>query len=354
MIITRTPYRISFFGGGTDYHTWYEENGGEVLSTSINHYNYISCRYLPPFHPEYKNRISWKILEYPDKVEDIKHNAIRGALQYYGVNNGVELSNQCDLPARSGLGSSSSFCAGLIKAIKALKGEMISKEDLAKETIHLERVVLKENGGIQDQIAAVYGGLNHIVINHNGSFSVDPVIIGEERRNDFNNHLLLFFTGVSRTSSDVCKSQVEKIKDNSSKLTHMQNMVKDAVKLLSNSNANLDDFGKMLHETWMVKRSLTDKVSSFSIDEIYELAVKNGATGGKILGAGGGGFILFFAKPQYHTKIKDALNNLIHVPFKIEDDGCKTVLYTPSYYDPSTYERRDFVHMKDLDGKIAF
>lgn len=352
MIITRTPYRISFFGGGTDYHTWYEEHGGEVLSTTINHYNYISCRYMPPFHAEYRNRIAWKILEYPERLEDIEHNAIRGALLHYGVTQGVEISNQCDLPARSGLGSSSSFCAGLIKAIYALKGEMISKYGLAKETINLERNILNENVGVQDQIAAVYGGLNHIVINHNASFSVEPVIITENRRQDFNNHLLLFFTGVSRTSSDICKEQIETTKDKSAQLYQMQQMVREAVKVLSGENADLNDFGRMLHESWMLKRSLTDKISNSLIDEIYTAAMANGALGGKVLGAGGGGFMLFFAPPENHLQIKKALRNLIHVPFKFDDQGCQIILYAPKHYHPSTYEKLDYIHMQSQDKEI--
>lgn len=353
MIITRTPYRISFFGGGTDYHTWYEEHGGEILSTSINHYNYISCRYLPPFHSEYKNRVCWKILEYPANIEEIQHNAVRGALQYYNVRNGVEISNQCDLPARSGLGSSSSFCAGLIKAIKAMNGEMISKEDLAKETIHLERVVLKENVGIQDQIAAVYGGLNHITINRNASFTVEPVVIDPARRNDFNSHLLLFFTGVARTSSEVCKKQIDSAKSNAYQLSQMQKMVKEALGILINKNADLEDFGRMLHESWMLKRSLTDNISTSWIDDIYNTAMKNGAVGGKVLGAGGGGFMVFFAKSEYHNQILKALSNLIHVPFQIEDDGCQTILYSPQQYSAITYERRDFIHMQQQNGVLT-
>jgi D-glycero-alpha-D-manno-heptose-7-phosphate kinase len=333
MIITRTPYRVSFFGGGTDYHTWYEENGGEILSSTINHYNYISCRYFPPFHPEYKNRISWRILEYPEKFEDIQHKAIRGALLYYGLKNGVEISVQSDLPARSGLGSSSSFSAGLIKAIFALKGKMISKYELANETINLERNILKENVGIQDQIAAVYGGLNYIKIFKDASFCVEPVIVNKTREKLFNDHLLLFFTGISRSASDICKKQIDDTKNKITQLQCMQSMVKPALKILSDEKADLMDFGRMLHETWLLKRSLTDKISNNTIDDIYSIAIKNGATGGKLLGAGGGGFILFFAEPQYHAQIKNAVSYLIHVPIQIENQGSQTLLYSPKEYD---------------------
>lgn len=352
MIITRTPYRISFFGGGTDYHTYYEEYGGDILSTSINHYNYISCRYFPPFHAEYRNRIVWNILEYPDKAEDIKHNAIRAALLHYGVKQGVEISNQCDLPARSGLGSSSSFCAGLIKAIFALKGELISKYALARETIRLERQILKEDGGIQDQIAAVYGGLNYIHINHNGSFSVEPLVMQEERKNAFNKNLMLFFTGLSRTSCEIAKVQVASTKTKITQLKAMQRMVKDACNILISPQRDLDDIGHMLHETWMLKRSLSSVVSNDLIDRVYDTGIRHGALGGKILGAGGGGFILFYAHPEQQEQIKKALANLIYVPFKFDDQGCQIVLYAPKSYPPETYEKLDYIHMQNQAEKI--
>lgn len=348
MIITRTPYRISFFGGGTDYHTWYEEHGGEVLSTSINHYNYISCRYLPPFHLEYKNRIAWHILEYPNDINEIQHPAIRGALRHYGIEN-VEISSQCDLPARSGLGSSSSFSAGLIKALFALKGEMLSKYALAQETIKLEREILKENVGIQDQIACVYGGLNHVTINHNASFTVDPVIISDDTKSLLNDHLMLFFTGVSRTASDICKTQIATAKQKAEQLKAMQEMVHHAKSILVGTPDNLDDFGVLLHDSWMLKRSLTSDISSSLIDNIYETAIKHGALGGKILGAGGGGFMLFFAPPEKQKDIKKALQNLIHVPFKFDDQGSQTILYNPKQYHSSTYEKRDFIHMQNQE-----
>ncbi len=353
MIITRTPYRISFFGGGTDYHTWYEQHGGDILSTSINHYNYISCRYLPPFHAEYRNRIAWRIMEYPNSVDEIQHNAIRAALKHYGVTQGVEISNQCDLPARSGLGSSSSFCAGLIEAIYALKGEMITKYGLARETIKLEREILAENGGIQDQIAAVYGGLNHIHINNNGSFSVNPVVISDARKSQLNDNLMLFFTGVVRTSSEIAEKQVKSTKDKTTQLTRMQQMVDDAEKILTNPSEDLDNFGRMLHETWMLKRSLTDKISTSLIDEIYQTAMDNGALGGKILGAGGGGFILFYATAEHQHAIKKSLRNLIHVPFKFDDQGSQIIYYAPKEYHPSTYEKLDFIHMQQLENVQA-
>ena len=351
MIITRAPYRISFFGGGTDYCKWYEQHGGDVLSVSINHYNYISCRYLPPFHAEYKNRIAWRVLEYPDSINDIQHNAIREALKYYDVSKSVEISNQCDLPARSGLGSSSCFCAALIQSIYALKCEMVTKYGLAKETIKLEREILKEDGGIQDQIAAVYGGLNHIHINNNSSFSVNPILIDTDRKEQFNNNLMLFFTGISRNSFDIAKKQASSVDDKVRQLTRMQKMVFEASNILTSKSADLDDFGRLLHETWMLKRSLTDKISNSMIDEIYQLGIDKGALGGKILGAGGGGFILFYVTPEKQQLVKDALYNLIHVPFKFDDQGCQILYYSPKRYPDSIYERRDFIHMQNKESE---
>jgi D-glycero-alpha-D-manno-heptose-7-phosphate kinase len=339
MIITKTPYRISFFGGGTDYHTWYQENGGEVLSATINHYNYLSLRYLPPFNKEYINRIAWSILEYPKTTEDIQHPAVRAALKYYNVKNGVEISAQSDLPAHSGLGSSSSFSAGLIKAIYALEGKMLAKDALAAETINLERNILKENVGVQDQIAVVYGGLNKIVIHNDGSFFVEPIIISEERKKQFNENLLLFFTGLQRMASDICKTQIELAKSNGRQLKQMQSMVSHAVEILTNEKADLNDFGKMLNETWKIKRNLSNKISCPHIDDIYALALKNGAIGGKLLGAGAGGFMLFFAEPQKHALIKKALKNLIFAPFEFENQGASIVLYAPKNFSQDLYYR---------------
>lgn len=347
MIITRSPYRISFFGGGTDYSLWYQNYGGEILSTTIDHYNYISCRYLPPFNPDYRNRIAWRILEYPKTINDIQHNAIRGALKYYNVTRGVEISNQCDLPARSGLGSSSAFCASLIKSIKALKGKMISKEDLALETINLERNVLKENGGIQDQIATVFGGLNHIIIEKDGSFQIEPLIMDSVVKNELNNRLLLFFTGIARTSSDICKKQVDLIDKNFSILSQMQAMVKEAKSILVSQN--LDDFGKLLHESWMLKKNLNNDIATNFIDDIYDVARKNGALGGKVLGAGGGGFMLFYANVEYHAKIKDALKDFILVPFSFENKGTHIIHYSPKLYSLNSYERLNYIMGDDIE-----
>ena len=331
MIITKTPYRISFFGGGTDYPGWYQQHGGRILSTSIGYYNYISCRYLPPFHPEYKNRIAWNITEYTDCFEDIQHNAVRAALLHHRVPHGVEISNQRDLPTRSGIGSSSSFCVGLLKAVHALKGETISRHDLAREAIYLEREILKETGGIQDQIAVAYGGLNQISISPNGSFSVSPLSIDDARKREFSRCLMLFFTGTTRISADFAQRQADAVKDNTSLLSQMASLVDDACRVLTGETEDLDDFGKLLHETWILKRSLAEKITNNHVDDIYEIAMKNGALGGKLLGAGGGGFMLFYARPELQPRIKEVLRNLVYVPFSFDEQGCQIILNTPNF-----------------------
>lgn len=325
MIISKTPYRISFFGGGTDYHKWYEKHGGDVLSTSINHYNYISCRYLPPFHSEYRNKIVWKIIEYINNINDIQHNAIREALKYYKLTDGVEIINQCDLPARSGLGSSSAFCVSLINSIYSLRNEPINKYNLASAAIKLEREILCEHGGIQDQIATTFGGFNHIHINKDGSFVVNKLNISTEKKHKLNSKLMLFFTGVSRTSSIIAEKQSNSIPDNAKQLTEMQNMVIQAKEILLSKDDNLADFGYLLNNMWLLKKSLNSSISNEYIDKIYKIGLDNGALGGKILGSGGGGFILFYADEKYQENIKNALNHLTYVPFKFENKGCTTI-----------------------------
>lgn len=355
MILSKTPYRVSFFGGGTDYHTWYEKHGGEVLSAAINHHCYISCRYMPPFNEEYKYRIVWKILEYVNDINDIKHPAIKGVLNHYNLGGkDLEITTQSDLPARSGLGSSSSFTTGLIKALKAMQGKMISKEDLAKEAVFIEREVLKENVGIQDQIAAAFGGLNHIKINKDGSFNVEPVIISKTRKFELKNHFLLFFTGISRDASDVASEQVKtSAEKKEAELHKMQSMVKDAIEILSDETKDLRDFGKMLDISWQLKRSLTSKISNNLIDEIYDKGLKSGAYGGKLLGAGGGGFMLFFAEPAKHEAIKESLKDLIFVPFDFDNEGSSIILYNPKNYSDNAYNRRDYVHFKHNGLKLG-
>ncbi len=328
MIITRTPFRISFFGGGTDYPTWYREHGGAVIATSIDKYCYITCRRLPQFF-EHKHRIVYSKIENVNKIDEIQHPAVRGVLNWAKVTDGLEIHHDGDLPARSGLGSSSSFTAGLIHAIHALNGRMVSKEALAKEAINMEQNILAENVGSQDQISAVYGGFNRIDFHRNDSFDVSPLIISTNRQNELSSHLMLCFTGLSRFASEVAKSQIDNFKTREKEMKAIGAMVEEAISILQNSNQSIDDFGKLLHEGWMFKRSLSDKISNPEIDEMYETAMQAGAIGGKILGAGGGGFLLLFAKPEKQAAIRAKLNNLIHVPFKFDDSGSKVVLYQP-------------------------
>lgn len=325
MIISRTPYRISFFGGGTDYPAWYEENGGTVLATTIDRYCYITCRYLPPFF-EHKSRIVYSQTELVNDVDEIRHLSVRETLKFMGINQGVEIHHDGDLPSRSGLGSSSSFTVGLLNALYALKGSMPTKMQLAAEAIHIEQERIQESVGSQDQVMAAFGGLNRIDFNR-GGFQVNPVILSGERLNDIQSHLMLFFTGLSRTASQIAKNQIKAIPDKKHELSEMYRMVDEGIKIL-NSSTDLDDFGRLLHESWVLKRSLTSQISSLYIDYIYDSARAAGAAGGKILGAGGGGFILFFIKPELQDKVKERLNSLLHVPFKFENSGSRIIYYS--------------------------
>ena len=334
MIITRTPFRISFFGGGTDYPQWFRVFGGAVLATTIDKYCYINMRYLPPFF-EHKHRIVYSVIESITKNEDIKHPAVRAIFKELHVEKGLEVHHDGDLPARSGLGSSSSFTVGLINALYAIEGKMISKEDLAKRAIHIEQNVIKENVGSQDQISAAFGGFNKISCHQDNTFDVRPILFPEGRMQDLHSHLLLFFTGFSRIASEVAESKIANFKHREIELKRMHSMVDEAIQIIQDTSVSIDEFGSLLHKSWMYKRELSDKVSTPEIDAIYDAAIKAGATGGKLLGAGGGGFLLVFAKPECHKKIKIALSNLIHVPFEFENTGSRVILYQPQSLDLS-------------------
>lgn len=349
MIISRTPYRMSFFGGGTDYHGWYQEHGGAVLSTSINHYCYLNCRYLPPFFKE-KSRIIWSRIEHVMENSEIEHPAVNGVLKYLGIEHGLEIHHTGDLPARSGLGSSSAFTVGLLNAIQALEGQMSSKRELACEAVHVERNVLQENVGVQDQIATAYGGFNKITIQPNGEFNVDPVILRNGRLKELQRHFLLFFTGVSRTASDIAKEQVKATADKKAQLTTMRLLVDDALDVLVNGN-DINEFGRLLDETWQLKRSLASGIAPDFVDDIYAKARNAGAIGGKLLGAGGGGFMLFFAPPESHMRIMNALEDLLWVPFEFESTGTSIVYYDQNAFSRTAMTRRDFYHLKE--GKEA-
>jgi D-glycero-alpha-D-manno-heptose-7-phosphate kinase len=326
MIITRTPFRISFFGGGTDYPLWYRQNKGAVLTTTIDKYCYISVRHLPPFF-EHKHRIVYSLIEMVKEIDEIKHPAVRGILKYLNIDFGLEIHHDGDLPARTGLGSSSSFTVGLLNALYALLGKMKSKEELAKEAIYVEQNVLKENVGCQDQIEVAFGGLNKITFLPDDNFIVEPLILPPGKKEEFGKHLLLYFTGISRYASEVAKEQLENIEKKKYELKILHQMVEDGIKILI-GNSDLRDFGKLLDEAWQLKRSLSNKISNPVIDEIYERAKKIGVIGGKLLGAGGGGFMLFFAPPELHQKIKEEIKGLF-VPFKFENQGSQIIFYQP-------------------------
>ena len=327
MIISRTPFRVSFFGGGTDIPSWFESNGGEVLSTSIDKYCYISCRNLPKFF-EHNYRIVYSKIELIEKIHQIQHPAVRNILNYYKCNNGLEIHHDGDLPARSGLGSSSAFTVGLINAISALNGNHISKDKLAQEAIHIEQNIIKECVGSQDQISATYGGFNNITFNKDHTFQVSPVIVSSQRLKELKDHLLLMFTNTSRYAETIEKEKVKNFKTKEKTLFEMQYMVKEGINILT-SNQSILKFGELLNSSWKLKKTLSDTVSNNVIDDLYDTAMSKGALGGKLLGAGGGGFLLLFASPHLHKDIKSSLKNLIHVPFNFENSGSKISLYQP-------------------------
>lgn len=328
MIISRTPFRISFFGGGTDYPVWYRENGGAVLGTTIDKYCYITCRYLPPFF-EHKHRIVYSQIENVRSIKEIHHPAAREILRFMEITEGLEVHHDGDLPARTGLGSSSSFTVGFLHALYALKGVMPSKIQLAQDAIHIEQNILKENVGSQDQTLAAFGGFNKIRFGQEPGIDVQPVTIKAERLELLQDHLMLFFTGFSRTASEIAAEQIKETPNKRRELTEMCRMVDEAVNILNGSN-DLEDFGKLIHESWQLKRSLTSKISTPYIDYVYDAALRAGATGGKLLGAGGAGFILFFAKPEIRSKVKESLSGLLNVPFRFEDSGSQIIFYEPN------------------------
>lgn len=330
MIISRTPFRISFFGGGTDYPVWYRENGGAVLGTTIDKYCYISGRCLPPFF-DHKYRIVYSLVEHVQNIDEIRHPAVRATIHYMQIADGMEIHHDGDLPARTGLGSSSSFTVGLLHTLYALKGVMPSKMQLAKEAINIEQNLLKENVGCQDQVMAAFGGFNRISFGCDGDIDVRRVTVQPERLELLQNHLLLVFTGFSRLASDIAGVQIQQTPNRKRELTAMHQMVDEALKIL-NSDGDIIEFGKLLHENWQLKRSLTNKISTPQTDSLYETAMKAGATGGKILGAGGGGFMLFFVKPELQLRVKKALDGLLSVPFRFENSGSHIIFYEPDLF----------------------
>ena len=327
MIISRTPFRVSFFGGGTDYNSWFQEHNGAVLATTIDKYCYITCRYLPPFF-EHRSRIIYSKMEHVrESIDEIDHPAVREVLRFLKIHEGIEIHHDGDLPARTGLGSSSSFTVGLLNGLYALKGQMVTKERLAREAINVEQDMIKENVGCQDQTLAAYGGFNLIEFGGSNHLRVQPLTISATKLNLLQEHLMLFFTGFSRNASTIAKAQVKNIPQKKPELSRMQEMVGEAVAILNGND--ILKFGRLLNESWQLKRTLSDKISSTHIDDLYNAAMKAGAVGGKLLGAGGGGFILFFVEPSRKDKIRQALKGFLEVPFKFENLGSQIIFYQP-------------------------
>lgn len=304
------------------------EHGGAVIATTIDKYCYISCRTLPPFF-DHKHRIVYSKIEDVGSVADIEHPAVRAVMQWADVRDGLEIHHDGDLPARSGLGSSSAFTVGLVHALNAMRGRLSDKLGLACDALFIEQQLIGESVGSQDQICAAYGGFNRIDFSSSGSFAVSPVILPALRTEELQKHLLLFFTGVSRIANEIAKSQIINFKSRKSELTAMRGMVDESISILSGVNTPITEFGQLLDENWRYKRSLSSKVSTPEIDNFYRIARNAGALGGKILGAGGGGFLLLFADPTLHEHIHRRLGGLVKVPVRFEDSGSKVVLYQP-------------------------
>ena len=326
MIISRTPFRVSFFGGGTDYPAWYKEHGGAVLSASINKYCYITCRYLPPFH-DFKFLVRYYKREEAQEVGEIQHPSVRECLRFMEITRGVDIVHHADLPARSGLGSSSTFTVGLLHALHALKHEMPSKRQLAMNAIRVEQDHIRENVGSQDQTAAAFGGLNRIEFGGAQEVAVTPIILPPEKLERLQDHIMLFFTGFARTANEVVKEQISRMAQNASGLKAMHQMVDDAQAALTSQEDRLLDFGKLLHEQWMIKRGLSSKVTTSVIDQMYEDGRKAGAIGGKLLGAGGGGFLMLFVPPERQAAVQDVLGKLLYVPARFDYLGSQIIYF---------------------------
>ena len=344
MITTRTPLRISFFGGGTDYPVWYREHGGSVLSTTIDKCCFITCRYLPPFF-EYHSRVSYSKVENVDGNREIQHPSVRACLEYMGIEEGMEVHHIADLPARTGLGTSSAFTVGMLQGLYALKNQMRDKHTLALEAIHVEQQLLQETVGAQDQVSAAYGGFNRINFQTDGSIGVNRVLTSPSRIAELESHLALYFTGFSRTASEIAKEQVKITPQKQSELRQMLHMVDEGESIVTNPSRNLDEFGMLLHESWKIKRGLTKSITTSSIDEIYEAGMSAGALGGKLLGAGGGGFMLFYVTPERRQELRQRLNKLLCVPFKFSSRGSEVVVYEPEeLYDKALSHERTQIY----------
>lgn len=329
MIITKTPFRMSFFGGGTDIPAFYKEHGGAVISTTFDKYCYVNVRHLPRFF-EYSTELTYAKIERVSDIKDIEHPLIREAMKMLDMRE-IRLTYEGDLPARSGLGTSSSFAVGLLNAFYALKGKHADKRKLADDAIFLERVLCNEAGGIQDQIGAAFGGLNRIDFNAEG-YSVNPVIISPDRKKMLNRKLMLFFTGVSRFSSDIQHNMTKSIGEKTKQMLEMYCLVDEAEKILT-SKCDLDEFGRLLDYTWKLKRGINDGISTSGVDILYSKAMKAGALGGKLLGAGGGGFLLFYVDEEKREAVRKAMEELLYVPFEFENQGTRVIYYSPEIFE---------------------
>jgi D-glycero-alpha-D-manno-heptose-7-phosphate kinase len=344
MVITSTPLRISFFGGGTDYPVWYRQHGGAVLSTTIDKSCFITCRWLPPFF-EYHSRISYTKVENVGTNTAIQHPSVRGCLQYLGIDEGVEVHHIADLPARTGLGTSSAFTVGLLHGLYALRNQMRDKHSLAMEAIKVEQEILEEAVGAQDQVSAAYGGFNRINFGTDGSVEVNRILTSPDRLKELEGHLALYFTGFSRIASEIAQEQLRLTPYKKKELDMMLQLVSEAETIVTSPTRSLDEFGHLLHESWKIKRTLTQKITNSEIDEIYEAGLSAGALGGKLLGAGGGGFMLFFVSPERREALRLRLKRLLCVPFGFSDRGSQVVLYEPEeVYDKSLTAERSEVY----------
>ena len=324
MVITKTPFRMSFFGGGTDIEEYFKTAGGAVLSTTIDKYCYVTVRHLPPFF-DYKSEIAYAKIERIQELDEIQHPMVRNAMKMLDMKD-LRITYEGDLPARSGLGTSSSFAVGLLNAFYCLNGKYANKKRLADEAIYLERVLCNEAGGWQDQIAASFGGLNRIDFNSNG-YEVRPIIISSQRKKELSDNLIMLFTGFTRFSSEM--QEKNNITQDTSKLDELKKLVDQAESILENDNLSVDEFGRLMDYTWKIKRTTGQKVTTNIIDELYERGMKAGALGGKLLGAGGGGFMVFYVQPEKRDGFKREMGNHLEIPFNFEDGGTSVVHYVP-------------------------
>ncbi len=328
MIITRTPFRISFFGGGTDLPDYYRNHEGEVLSTTIDKYLYITCRHLSPYW-DYKHQFYYGArTEYITDIDEILHPSIRETMRFVNPQQGIDMHYNTDIPSKSGIGSSSSFTVGFLNALNGLEGKMTSKEKLLSDSLYIEQEMIREPVGSQDQAAAAYGGLNHIIFRKNGDIEVHPIVVSKSRIDELNANMVLVFTGFQRFSKDIEEKKIQNIESRLTELHEIKKYVGQALEIL-NSNRNLNEFGALLNDTWNRKKKLSDNVSDERIDGLYELGMKNGAIGGKLLGAGGGGFMLFYVEKDKKAMLLDAMRGKVCVPFHFEDTGSQVIYYKP-------------------------